>query len=538
MGFSLCHKREDTTFAYGYIRRDLRCFGPNTSIRRGFSVIKRVCLPCRDIPRVSLGVHVCGQTAPSPSPTDYSTLLGGVCKRVGCTTPPIDKRLMHRFRSFVRAWLRWNVNPLPANTDYGVAPWLGRTSYPNWRRKQLESAWSKCGGSLRVRHLYTKSFVKRESYWNMENSYKEARTINSRSDAFKVFSGPYFSRIEEVLYKRHEFIKHVSVDKRASYVVDLLRVDGRRYFGTDYTSFEACFSRELINACEMQLYSYMLRDCPDRDAVVGTLRRALAGTNVLHFQSMRVSVGATRMSGDMCTSLGNGFTNLMLMKFWAYCNGDHVDGVVEGDDGLFATASGAVPHPSFFEKLGMRLKLETFDSLSTAGFCSMIFSERSKRVLVDPMKKIVNLGWTFSPLRFSPKKRVELLRAKALSMLCAHPACPIVESCARWVLRIVGKGSLSFSGIGGTKDWFEEQIDYTNYSEDRLAVSFEDRLLVAEKYGVPVSHQLAVESYFDTCHVLCPIPSWVVRDFVPSSCSTYNASHVFTCSGNVSRWKM
>lgn len=239
----------------------------------------------------------------------------------------------------------------------------------------------------------------------------------------------------------------------------------------------------------------------------------------------------------MCTSLGNGFTNLMLMKFWAFKHGETVDGVVEGDDGLFATRSGKVPEKEFFASLGMRLKLDVADDLSKAGFCSMTFSVLTKRVLANPMKKLVALGWTFSPLRFSARKRIELLRAKALSMLCSSPGSPIVDSCARWVLRSLGQGPVSFSGLQGSKDWYEQQIDYSVAEKPPIPIAEEDRLLVAAKYGVPVSHQLAVERYFDSCNTVCTIPFWVVNGFVPFDCISYHVSHVHTCAGPVARWK-
>lgn len=38
--------------------------------------------------------------------------------------------------------------------------------------------------------------------------------INSRSDAFKAFSGPFFKAIEKVVYEMPEFIKHTPVPDR------------------------------------------------------------------------------------------------------------------------------------------------------------------------------------------------------------------------------------------------------------------------------------------------------------------------------------
>lgn len=490
-----------------------------------------------DIPRVSLGCHVEGAAAPSPDPNDARNVVGGVCKRVGCQRPDIDKYVLREFRSFVRSFIRRNIKPLPVGTRFSVRRWLAGTNYPVWRQCQIVQKWLRANQCLSARHLYCSSFIKRESYYHSGDMFKEARTINSRSDAFKAFSGPIFSEIEKVLYRLEPFIKHVPVADRARYVFDKLHQPGATYIATDYTSFEAHFHSKVLRACELQLYRYMLRNCANGRAIADTLCRAIAGQNVLTFGGLRVSVSGCRMSGDMCTSLGNGFTNYMLMAFACKKSGALFRGVVEGDDGLFRVDKKI--DESIFEKLGFRIKLEYHSSLATARFCSMVFSDDSKRVMCDPVKKLLNTGWTFSESRFSAKSRKQLLRAKALSLLCECPGVPICSSFGKYLYRCTG-GCPRYSGLSGGKDWHEEQLDIT---DDRIQqslvteVSNTDRDLVERVYGVPVSRQLVIEKYFDSLSEIKPIPFHLISDLVPIVCVKYASTHVFDVVGRPQMWK-
>lgn len=490
-----------------------------------------------DIPRVSLGCHIEGAACPSPDPYDFRTLVGGVCKRVGCKRPPIDRRLLSEFRSFVRSFLRTYIKPLEPGYRFSVHKWLATTNYPVWRRQQILRKWSVAQQYLRPRHLKCNSFVKREAYYHTDLAFKEARTINSRSDAFKAFSGPIFRAIEDEIYKFQPFIKHVPVADRADYVSKLIYQPGARYIATDYTSFEAHFHPKVLEACEIQLYKHMLKYCWNGQNIARVLSRALSGTNTLRFGSLDVQVDGCRMSGDMCTSLGNGFTNYMLMAFTCYKSGVRMVGVVEGDDGLFRV-HGRIDE-SIFERLGFRIKLEYHTSLASAKFCSMVFSDTTRRVMCDPIKKLLNVGWSFSESRFSPKARAELLRAKALSLLCECPGVPICAEFGKYLYRNTS-GKARYSGLSGTKDWYENSLDIT---EDRISqglstpVQSADRLLVEKTYGVPVSSQLLIESYFAKCDRIQPIPLWLVKDLLPKNVFRYAAGHVFGVVGRPQLWR-
>lgn len=212
-------------------------------------------------------------------------------------------------------------------------------------------------------------------------------------------------------------------------------------------------------------------------------------------------------------------------------------GVVEGDDGLFRV-SGTIDE-TIFSRLGFVIKLEHCDSLEDARFCSMCFNVESQRVLCDPVKKLLNTGWTFSEGRFSAKLRKQLLRGKALSLLCESPGCPIIHSFAKYLHRLTS-GQARYSGLSGVMNWNEEQLDIC---EDRITASLvsvptlSDRLLVEKIYGIPTLTQLAIERYFETCDSIRPIPLGLVLSLLPHNCIRYASGHVFEVRGRPQLWR-
>lgn len=137
------------------------------------------------------------------------------------------------------------------------------------------------------------------------------------------------------------------------------------------------------------------------------------------------------MSGDMCTSLGNGFTNLMLAKFLAAEQGKELAGFVEGDDGLFVTE--ATLTAEAYQQLGFSIKIVELGDPCKASFCGMVFAE-SGEIIKDPVKFLSTFGWTHSFINAGAAVMDQLLRAKALSAIYEAPQCPILGQLARCAL--------------------------------------------------------------------------------------------------------
>lgn len=470
---------------------------------------------------MSLGCHVEGAILPAPNPNDQSNMVCGVMKRVGCMLPKHKPGLVREIRSYVRAWLRRNLTPLAANTDVDVGHWLEHTKYEGWRKKQLARSWHAVqdGRALTRRHYRCSSFVKREHY----DTFKYPRSINSRSDPFKCLTGPYFHAIEEELYKLKWFVKQVSVRDRPKVIADTFRL-GEEVRSTDYSSFEASVHPDIMYAVEMQLYSYMLQNLPNYIDIIGHIRRALLGRQNCQmggrrgWQGIRYRCDGTRMSGDMCTSLGNGFLNLMLMSFACTKLGGEMKGLFEGDDGLCRT-TGLVPGKQFFEHLGFNLKIDTCSDAATASFCGNVFVRGGSANVTHPIKGLLKFGWSMSQLRCgSDEEREGLLRAKALSLLASNPGTPILQELALWVLRVIGrKGRVCYSGHNGAPSWWEQNLarDVDAGRVEPVSITREVRVLTRDVFGVSIETQERVESWLKAQTAICPIPKTILGELKP-----------------------
>lgn len=389
--------------------------------------------------------------------------------------PPSNKGFLKRFRTFVKGFLDSNV-PRARSMDF--EEWLEGTSYNQQRKDQLREAHNSLRGGRPSRHQasHIDTFVKSEFY----PTWKHARMINSRADVFKAWSGPRFKAIEEAVYNLPEFIKHVPVPDRPAKIAALKQA-GRRYYQTDFTAFESHFTPEVLDACECQLYRHCLRDDVDVEFLCSVIR----GTNRMRTRTgVRAEVEGRRMSGDMCTSLGNGFTNLMLAKFLIAEKHGNLAGFVEGDDGLFCTDVELCS--ADYAKLGFTIKIEEVPDPCEASFCGMVFSD-SGEIIREPRRFLMGFGWTQSFINAGPQIMDELLRAKALSTAYETPQCPIVGAFARYALKHTSHVHPRF-----VQDGFHQALpDVVNVPEFRP--SSDTRQLFEHLYGVSVSAQLAIE---------------------------------------------
>jgi len=474
----------------------------------------------------SLGVHVDGAALPMSDVGHIDTIVAGVVKRFACAIPERDPHLIRALRSFVRVFIRKNCHPLLPGDLKTVQSWLDETHYNDAEKRrflELDDQVRK----LAPKHFRCKLFGKRETF----TSYKHARCINSRHDVFKVKTGRYFAAIEKQLFGKYDldtpgcppdpayplakyFIKHVPVDRRAEYID--ARLGGRAGFiyATDYTSFEALFSPELMRAVEFQLYTYLWRNVELGHDMAAVIASVLGRVQQIRGRNLRVAVPGCRMSGEMCTSLGNGFTNLAVMAF--VCNSQHVqwDGVVEGDDGLFVTDREL--DPSMFERLGLRIKLVRCASVGDAGFCKHYYDEQDLTNVVNPRELLCKFGWTHSPLKCGGERVMRgLLRGKAFSLKADMASAPIASSLWRMVFRCIGDGEVLFEGKSGRKSYWES-VKLTSTTQTVGTVGMRSRLLVDRLFGVSVETQLEIEKYLDGMTTLHPLSGPVLSLMEPS----------------------
>lgn len=461
---------------------------------------------------VSLGCHVLYFKLPFPDLSDTASNIGGVLKRVAYRHPKADPGLRAELREFVAAWLRKNLTPLAVDTDVSFETWLGQTNYTLRRKEQLRECWRKLVGYLNTKQKGSKSFSKAEAYV----AWKHLRGINSRSDSFKCIVGPVFSAIEKVLFKMKWFIKKIPVRERASHVFERLYCTNASYYATDYSAFESHFDSELMEDVEFQLYDYMTADVEGGKEFMALVREVIGGDQTLFYKDFTATGVQSRMSGEMCTSLGNSFANLMIFLFVCSKAGiqeEEVDGFVEGDDGLFRFHNDQVIDDTIFTKLGLTIKIEKHDQLHTAAFCGLVFDPTSLIIVTDPRKVLAEFGWA-DPfyVKCNDVRLKELLKAKSMSFAHQYPGCPIVQSVAFYGMRVTRHINV--------KRLIDKSVTLGSWQRDRIleALKFHDseglkpvpvpdeaRNIVESKFGITVAEQLAIEKIYDEKNDLTPV---------------------------------
>lgn len=328
-------------------------------------------------------------------------------------------------------------------------------------------------------------FPKAESYGEL----KEERAINSRTDLFKVLTGRFFKPLENQLYGGQyddvNFIKHVPVPERPDKIMGLQR-DGMYYYENDYKSFEAHFADYVMDSIECVLYRHAFSRYP---GVAELICRVLQMENRIRTpQGLKLKIRARRMSGDMCTSLGNGFTNKMLIQYLAYKKRGSVRGFVEGDDGLFATTFKLTE--ADFKEIGWTVEIHEHEAPNEAHFCGMLFSKDSQ-LIKDPRRVMRSFFWSSTCLDAGEKVLNELRRSKALSLCYEMPQCPI--------LGVLGREALSRTDgckmrIDPADSWHATMLPRSYTGPDApFNPTDETRRLFHDKFGVSVDSQLACE---------------------------------------------
>ena len=454
---------------------------------------------------VSAGCHVEGVCLPHPDTQDPYTLEAGVKRRMGQVLPIASKGFYRRLRSTVKKWIKSRgITPLSPDVDRSYETWLSRTTYDTKRKEELTAIHNDVVDFLErdksgaLKFFKVKLFAKDETYV----TWKHARGIYAREDVAKVYFGPYMKLMEDVVYSQPEFIKHVPVRERAKYIMNRLYVEGGHYVATDYSSFEATFVQQLMLNCEFVLYKHLLSALPEGVELLSILQEVLAGKNIIQNKFLHVVVIASRMSGEMNTSLGNGFSNLMLMLHACRMCGMNIDqvlGVVEGDDGLFVFLPGQkLPDPGLFAKFGCIIKLDVYERISDASFCGQIFDPIDQEIITDPLEVLAKISWLNSKYRAARLGKIKaLLRCKALSYYYQYPACPVVTELALYCLRVsagcdVRKVLTSFDSY--KREHILEANEQKIWLEERRQIGLQTRLLVEEKFGLSITDQIDIET--------------------------------------------
>lgn len=474
----------------------------------------------RDVVQVSMGPIVKKAILPHCDPGHSITVLDGIKKRLAVEMPKMLPHYRAQFKSHVDKWLKMNLKPLPPHTDFSIDTWLSNTHYPLYRKQILKRKNALITNPHDSRWKKVKSFIKDETYVD----FKHARTINSRTDEFKTLVGPYIKQIEKIVLAGRNFIKYIPKRLRPKALMERLFNKYRYIISNDFSSFEAHFD-ELLEDTEFKLYEYMFQNIPQRENILKLLKNAMLKWNNCTFKWATVKIWRRRMSGEMSTSLGNGFANLMMITFLAALQGEETDPYVEGDDGITGLNKPPPTKQWIYDNLGWDLKMETCTSLADASFCGNVFDESDLTIITNPVDVICSFGWTTSRYKkCKPKRLLELLRAKSLSLLYEYPGCPILSELAQYGMRMT-KNVRARPHFSNEYEREQYAMMIAQYDSQLPIVEppKNTRILMEKLFKITVGDQLLIEKYFRDKNDLLPIDIPQLEKYLPAPFVDYAA---------------
>lgn len=230
---------------------------------------------------------------PKADITHPESLLVGVAKRMAYDPPRFNRATRRRFEKFVDNWLLKNIEPFAPTETFDFDEWLATVNHPDWRKQEIKKA-RRCGPYLDGEipqgpglhskynldedvNYVVKLFTKEEYY----PEYKHHRGIWAREDAAKAVMGPFFAKIEKVLFKLPYFIKKIPKNDRPAYIQKFMDEVKLKFHTSDYTSFESHFTTDMMDSCEFKLYRHMSKNNIQAQRYCQLIFRIIAATNVV-----------------------------------------------------------------------------------------------------------------------------------------------------------------------------------------------------------------------------------------------------------------
>lgn len=472
---------------------------------------------------------------PHVDPGHCDTLVAGLIKRVLVAVPVPDVKLYEKFLEYVANYLRNYIEPIEARARPTTEEWLARTTYSEKRKEQLRVAdisddefmqkliGKDISNKPSRRGFKVKSFIKDEQY----QAYKHARWINGREDSYKVKVGPFVKLIEDVIYDHVDpefgmlvFAKHIPVVERPNAVMRMV-VEAAQMYGNDFESFESHFN--IMRYCvELMMQCWVAQHVDGFDLFLRAILEGQMVPSECENKLIQWMTEVRRMSGEMSTSVGNGFFNYITMKFIGEESGCKLTVLVEGDDAVIVIRQGDIDH-DVVRRLGLKLKLDHQPELNLASFCGQVFDEYDRRVIVDPLKVLGTTQWGPSSLAgASVRTRMRYLRCKALSLAHSNRGCPVVQEYAQLLLRVTrGHDVRAMMKSKHFDAWHRDRFTQITGEVVPVEVSDRSRLVMERVFRVPMTVQVALERMFQQCETLADVDLTCIMHLVPQDWTDY-----------------
>lgn len=455
---------------------------------------------------VSLPIHF-NFALPKPCPNYPPNVVIALLKRSGTKPPKSSTIILAAIEQFVQSFCEQHFSPLESK-DLDFDAWVEQINQSRARKDELIKEWySNPEGCplLDAKLAEIKSFIKDEHY----EALKAPRAINARADWFKCYCGPFFDAVSKQVFAMEYFIKTVPVLERPDDIMNELYDLVSKVLNMDATSYECHFTEEVMNAIEFVLYRYMGSGNDRVRERVEKILKVLEGTQNLSFKDISARVNATRQSGEMNTSLGNGFTTVMLNLFIAWIRNTLIRLRAEGDDNLSIwQILGLAPTKEDWEEMGWLMKVEEPSSVCEASFCGNVFDPLDKVVVTDPRPALANFGWAGKRyVNANRATRLQLLKSKGLSMAHQYNGCPLLGAFGRRVVELTNHIRVSQRIVNNMCQY--EREEYRLAVKDNLpeykTPPDNTRDLVERLYNISVEDQIAFEEGVKSIELDCEL---------------------------------
>jgi len=436
-------------------------------------------------------------------PDQHSTvnLIAGACHRYAAEMPPVDEAI--DFVLFGQTFIRqvWR-DPVRNEEVPTFAHWLANSDFPPARKKQMLRAYFSQDDPMKVTES-VKTFVKHECW----EEPKAPRKINPFDVYVNVLLGPLFHAVDKKTFQARWFVK--GSDPRSWAKRMRVLFEDSPVVETDFTAFEG-HHRGPYAYLAYYWALHMTRGLSGCRHLRDLICRLMLGGRKIVTRVAKMTLDQRLMSGALWTSSANGVLNLIIMAYTSakavlplgsvgdrvrWCV-DHLQGFVEGDDGIFLDVGQS---EDVVRSIGAVVKLARARAFGEAKFCGVICDPEALENVKNPrevLRKFLLLPSKY--MASSDNLQKSLLRAKALSYYTILRNCPVVGPLCEWVLR-------ETSGIDVTRA--VRNLEPHHKFAVRIAcreklwklhpdVKFSSRCLVAERFGITIYQQLEIEDAF------------------------------------------
>jgi len=364
--------------------------------------------------------------------------------------------------------------------------WLDRSTYTLEEKAEIEEAVKMYIGRPidKVKEVFSREFfLKAEWYYKINY----ARGIFPPHALIKGIMGPIVSSVEDLVYtKSTNSIKPFNPDLK---VIKLINKFGNcvTINTSDISKMESAYCREFLKLVDGTCLKFFLEFewWSDVDAYVRYVTHKFKFKE--HSRCVQFLIACKRFSGEITTSWGHFMLNILIVYYIAFvCNID-VEIIAEGDDNIVCWYGR--PDFTIYAKLGLTVKLQTFDMIGKASFCHVEFNQDTLTRFRCAREILMKLTYTLSKYRNTVNRnmRLGLLKAKTLSCLYEFPRCPIISIVAYNLYKQVFNYEPIF-------DWNENSYKKSLYASLPLAVNKKPEILVADRYIYSELYQLTPET--------------------------------------------